>query len=331
MYHVPIMMPGATEAWAWFDPWRPTTLRGAGGQMRATDIPTGRSSDDEEPAYEQVTAHVRGRDVPLVVYAKGDVVSTYIKKHHIWHPAISNFLSDLLKVGDTFVDVGAHIGYFSVLASTLVGSKGRVIAFEPDRRNFAMLTRNRSACEAPVTATCVAVAERSDTARLLHPSRQPGHSRLVSEDCPGATPVSTVSLSEALAHAGPIQCIKIDVQGSERAVLDGLKDLLRTFKAGWQPFIIVEIAPTAWLAHDPDLTWLKSFLHDNSYDVHLFLGSESLKVAPLRLGWETLAALIRDSAAFNHSSKELDLFLAPVGYWSWLLKRYARQTPDGDK
>lgn len=285
---------------------------------------------DAEP-LDLATARVGGREFTLAVYAEGDAVSAGIKTFHVWHPAISLFLTYFLRPGDCFVDVGAHVGYFSALAGTLVGPKGRVIAFEPDRRNFTWLERNLNACEAAVTAKCVAIAEDSGQVRFLRHPREPGHHRLIVAAAPGAIAVPAMSLSEALAEAGTVRCIKIDVQGAERAVLAGAKNLLRTQPAGRQPFIIVEIAPAAWLKHDPELAWLKGFLEDHDYDAHLFLGSESLKVAPPRLGWDTLAALIRDIAAFNHPSRELDLLLAPAGYWSWLLKRYAGQTPEADK
>jgi FkbM family methyltransferase len=277
------------------------------------------------------TARVGGREFTLAIYAESDAVSAGIKTFHVWHPAISLFLTYFLRPGDCFVDVGAHIGYFSALAGTLVGPKGRVIAFEPDRRNFARLERNLGNCEAVVTAKCAAIAEATGQVRFLRHPREPGHHRLIATDSPNAITVPAMSLSEALADAGPVRCIKIDVQGAERAVLAGAKNLLRKQPAGGQPFIIVEIAPAAWLKHDPDLAWLKSFLEDHSYDAHLFLEAESLKVAPPRLGWNALAAVIQDIAAFNHPSKELDLLLAPSGYWSWLLKRYAGQTPEADR
>lgn len=287
--------------------------------------------DATDPTPDQAIARVGGRAFALTVYAEGDAVSAGLKTFHVWHPAISLFLTYFLRPGDTFVDVGAHFGYFSALAGTLVGPQGHVIAFEPDRRNFALLERNLGTCEAAVTAKCVAVAERAGQVRFLRHPREPGHHRLITVASPDAVTVPAISLSEALADAGTVRCIKIDVQGAERAVLEGLRGLLRAQLAGRQPFIVVEIAPGAWLKHDPDLAWLKGFLEDHAYDAHLFLGSESLKVAPPRLGWEALAALIRDIAAFNHPSKELDLLLAPAGYWSWLLKRYAGQAPEADK
>jgi FkbM family methyltransferase len=55
---------------------------------------------------------------------------------------LSSFLVSSLKPGATFIDAGAHFGYFTLLASALVGSAGQVVAFEPNPVGFDTLTRN---------------------------------------------------------------------------------------------------------------------------------------------------------------------------------------------
>lgn len=71
----------------------------------------------------------------------------------------------LLKSGMTFLDVGAHVGYYSRMASNLVGENGRVIAFEPHPRNHEYLTRNVGN-QKNVTILQVALAETEGTAEL---------------------------------------------------------------------------------------------------------------------------------------------------------------------
>ena len=56
----------------------------------------------------------------------------------MWEPNLTHWITERLKDGDVFVDVGANVGYFSLLASTLVGS-GHVVAVEPTPRAFDML------------------------------------------------------------------------------------------------------------------------------------------------------------------------------------------------
>ncbi|MGQ0507673.1 MAG: FkbM family methyltransferase, partial [Myxococcaceae bacterium] len=59
-----------------------------------------------------------------------------------YEPQETCLVRAILKPGDTFVDVGAHWGYFSILASTLIGGSGKVLAIEADPRIHRTLARN---------------------------------------------------------------------------------------------------------------------------------------------------------------------------------------------
>ena len=69
-------------------------------------------------------------------------VSRRIREDGIWEPYETSLLLRLLQPGDVFVDVGANIGYFSVLAASLVGEQGAVFSFEPDPNNYRLLCAN---------------------------------------------------------------------------------------------------------------------------------------------------------------------------------------------
>ena len=58
---------------------------------------------------------------------------------NIYEPDVSNFLVRVLREGDTVIDVGANIGFFSVLSSTLVGDSGKVVSFDPYQSNCDLL------------------------------------------------------------------------------------------------------------------------------------------------------------------------------------------------
>ena len=69
-------------------------------------------------------------------------IGSGIKRAQQYEPHVTKALRNLLKPGDVFVDVGANIGYFTLLASTLVGPSGNVISFEPNPNNCELLRRS---------------------------------------------------------------------------------------------------------------------------------------------------------------------------------------------
>jgi len=152
----------------------------------------------------------------------------------------------LLRPGMVAVDVGAHIGYFTCLLSRLVEPAGKVIAFEPSRENFPLLRHNLSR-QPPANTTCVqaAVADELGHALLYN---SPGHSNhsLVAgfTQCESTTVVDTLSLDQYLSNAGidRLDLIKVDAEGAEPRILDGMK---RTLSANPQLAMIIEINPNA--------------------------------------------------------------------------------------
>jgi FkbM family methyltransferase len=153
----------------------------------------------------------------------------------------------LLDPGATFVDLGANLGYYTVLAGLRVGPRGRIFAFEPEADNFALLERNLadnglSHCmangmagnHAIVRAERCAVAEKTGTARLhLSPDNQGDHRLYDSGDGRPALPTRTVSLDGYFgdqerfpAGPGALDLVKMDTQGCEARILRGAEALI---------------------------------------------------------------------------------------------------------
>jgi FkbM family methyltransferase len=153
-----------------------------------------------------------------------------------YRKAVIDAVITALKPGDVFLDVGAHIGYFSTVAGRLVGPSGRVIAFEPhdvSRAELqAMVARNE--VDRTVEIVPLAVAEREADVTLYATSANAGHSTLEPELSPvrslvafhPATVVRATSLDAWLARrpelASRVRCIRIDVEGAESRVLRGM-------------------------------------------------------------------------------------------------------------
>ncbi len=126
--------------------------------------------------------------------------------------------------GATVLDVGAHVGYYTLLSATLAGSAGRVVAFEPNPANAAFLRRHvemNGFCTVRVDQA--AVSDRAGTARFEFGSGSgTGH---LAED--GPVMVRTVTVDDVCGEHGLVPAaIKIDVEGAEAAVLRGAAETL---------------------------------------------------------------------------------------------------------
>jgi FkbM family methyltransferase len=89
-----------------------------------------------------LTAHTFfGKKIMISLPASTDIYLTGSKSHHS-EIRLARFLLLNLAKGDTFIDIGAHYGYFSLLAATITGDQGRVISLEPSPSNFSLLKKN---------------------------------------------------------------------------------------------------------------------------------------------------------------------------------------------
>jgi FkbM family methyltransferase len=134
-------------------------------------------------------------------------------------------LSYLVKPGDRVVDVGANIGYFTLLLARLVGPAGQVFAFEPDARAFKLLRRNVEANGYKnVVLVNKAVGRQPGQARLYLNHANRGDNRLMPTGDWLSVEVEMTTLDAAVE--GNVGFIKIDVQGYEEEVLAGAGRLL---------------------------------------------------------------------------------------------------------
>ena len=156
---------------------------------------------------------------------------------------IQEALASSLSEGDVFYDVGANVGFFSLIAARAVGSAGRAYAFEPVPQNVATIKRNVELNGLNmVDILPFAVGAACGEARLLL-ARHIGGAALESAgeppDMRGAMTVTVVSLDDIVAERQlrPPSVIKIDVEGAELDVLRGMPIILREQR----PMLIYEI------------------------------------------------------------------------------------------
>ncbi len=189
-------------------------------------------------------------------------------------PKLTRTIIDRVKPCDTFIDIGAHLGYYSTLASSLVGKAGQVHCFEPTPSTFALLSQNlRATGRANIVANNQAVFSRTcslkfnDFGPFWSAFNSLTDARLDSKTqqslLPTSISVQAVSLDEYVAAKAidRVDFVKIDAESAEFEILLGMRRILRSMR----PLISLEVG-------DASIPGVKSsrelieFLHENGYD-----------------------------------------------------------------
>jgi FkbM family methyltransferase len=149
-----------------------------------------------------------------------------------YEPVSTGHFLDLVEPGATVYDIGAHMGYYTLLAANATGPDGAVVAFEPQPRNALFLRRHAQINgHRQVTVEQLALTNTSGTARFQPEGSGTGH---FAED--GEITVRMTTLDGYAAASGlPPDVMKIDVEGAEAMILEGA----RTTLASARPSILL--------------------------------------------------------------------------------------------
>ncbi|MBS4027068.1 MAG: FkbM family methyltransferase [Ignavibacteriales bacterium] len=142
----------------------------------------------------------------------------------------TRLLQSILREGDTFVDVGANIGYYSLFAGLLVKEKGRVISFEPEPFNFSYLQKNVSLNNLTnVIMEQKAISDRKGQLRLFLDKTNSGAHHLYNlNDQAEEVIVEAITLDEYFSPSSQrVDLIKMDIQGYEPFALKGMENIIR--------------------------------------------------------------------------------------------------------
>lgn len=196
--------------------------------------------------HHPLTTTARTRDGAVHPVATGDVIQRYLWLFGVWEPNLTAWMRSRLAPGDLVVDAGAHTGYYTVLASRLVGPAGRVVAIEPSLDFHQALTANITANGCGNVRTVNAAV--SDTSGRLtfytERSTNLGGTTAVRPRTVEATfeadaaPLPTLLTTEELSAA---RLIKIDVEGGEAAAVRGLVPVLGSLRDDAE--LVVEVTP----------------------------------------------------------------------------------------
>lgn len=203
----------------------------------------------------------------------------YMRAYMSYKLHVEDPLSALLKRypelarGGHVIDVGANIGYTAILFSRYIDERFRVHAFEPEAVNIQRLHRNISRFRRSniVVHEC-AVGKTNGTAKLWVNESHPGDHRVLTSRLEGnvrggSVDVVMSSLDEAwrsFLHSEPVALVKIDVQGYEHDVVEGMEALI----AAARPAIIFEHDPRLNEAMGFDALAVPHALIANGYTLH---------------------------------------------------------------
>ena len=232
-----------------FGPLYDKTFRRVGPLHRLTRAIVWKGGD----ASVKILSTLRQFELPpdrlLPLYKLGMLIGTYESE-------TVQVCKPLIHTGMTVIDIGAHAGYYTFLFSRLVGTTGRVYAFEPHPKNFEILKRNVERHHLTnVTLIQKAVSDKNCNAIFHETALSMGHSLLPVKSYSNKISVETVSLSYFLKEQGvrEVGLIKMDVEGGEPEVLEGISGLL---KDAHDLSIIMEFKPSILLKRNYEPTEL---------------------------------------------------------------------------
>lgn len=179
-----------------------------------------------------------------------------------YEPELTAAIEEVVQPGWTCADVGAHVGNIAETLLRLVGSDGRVVAFEAHPANAAGL-RDRFRREPCLEVVNAAVSDGSTERLALYAGRHDNSTEwnVVGHDVEGVPTrlvleVPAVSLDAWFSAGEPVQFVKIDVEGAEGLVLAGMRRLLREQR----PVLAVEF-------HDDEAWESRHELLEAGYDL----------------------------------------------------------------
>ncbi len=217
-----------------------------------------------------------------------DMVQESIFFFNFYERPLATYLLAVLSEGMVFVDIGAHVGQYTLLASKKVGPTGRVYSFEPHPRNFEALAQNvllnrfanaslYNSALADSVAECKLFVNAADAG---HKNRGT-HSLRAQKDWsqPATIPIRATRLDDVLGEITRLDALKIDVEGAELLVLKGAEHLLARFK----PIIAFESSEESTASFGHSTKDVKMFLAGRGYKLFRLpaLESRQMRLIPI--------------------------------------------------
>ncbi len=216
------------------------------------------------------------------VYAEGcPFLSTQLIREGIYERSETAVTCQVVKPGDTVLDIGANIGYYSLLTSKLVGAAGQVFAFEPEKENFQILKWNIDNLALENT-TCVNVGVsnfKGKAALYLCADNPGGHHLHEPMQAEKTQTVEIITIDDFLADKSQkVDYIKIDAQGAEQSILEGLQKTIEINRHNLK--VLFEFAPSALNASAGGLALALQTMR-STFEKFMYIDDQKLSVSEI--------------------------------------------------
>jgi FkbM family methyltransferase len=229
------------------------------------------------PSIQRKSKKFSGKDIPQITGTRygfkmhinvGDFIGRHIYLHGDYEPGVSRMFSKILQQGSNIIDIGANIGYFSLLSSSIVGQKGKVFSFEASPSIYNNLKNNLTLNNANnVYASSNAIGDEEGEVEFFEANElNLGISSLrnLGEQASKKVRVKMITLDSYITDFPTIDLIKIDVEGAEMKVLKGMELLIDRDL----PFIIFEVTDHMLKELGSSRIELLDWLKEKGYDLH---------------------------------------------------------------
>lgn len=253
-------------------------------------------TQEGEMSYEKIEVAALGKKFSMQIFPIGDFLSDIIRSKGYYSHSDLEIFKRILKPGSTFVDVGANIGWHSIVAGHMVGSEGRVISFEPCEANFNLLQKNIELQNFKnISPVKKALADKFGIQRLYKSTSNSGdhilEREILNSEIREFEEVEVITFDKFLNEYNlqknnkpepqfqskqetkqskpgsfynkSIDLIKIDAQGSEPKILAGMINTIMQYS----PAIVIEFSPIHITECGNSSFDIFSFIEKNNYIV----------------------------------------------------------------
>ncbi len=220
------------------------------------------------PGITYVDVNVRGLKFPLCVDTNSNV-GYRLFYYSEFEPGETRVIGSILSAGDVFVDVGANVGYYTVLGAKLVGLNGEVHAFEPSPDSIELLKKSVEASGlSNIFVNEIGLFDRKAELPIFLSSKNIGSNSFAEvAEQKGSAPAKVITLDAYVKEhkLDRIDVIKMDIESAEFAALQGMKETLQKF----HPKMLIEINPERLAAMGSSAEELMKLLESFGYSSKL--------------------------------------------------------------